>query len=166
MRAAEIAQVTRAHRPHETAEDRIATRRYQPDRRGLRLDMRRTLRGSFGAPAATSSISIGSGGSTSRRRFVALLDISGSMSELPGVPAFPATAIHRCGASGCRCFCSAPADQCDAVLAGARSRRGAGALFGDGSGTGPAAPASPPLAAQLQQIMGPAGAGAGRDRAC
>ena len=68
MSAAEIAQVTRAIAQMKLPQAELHTRRYQPDARGLRLDMRRTLRGSPCAPAATSSISIGSGGSTSRRR--------------------------------------------------------------------------------------------------
>ena len=67
MSAAEIAQVTRAIAQMRLPQAELRTRRYQPDARGLRLDMRRTLRGSC-APAATSSTSTASGGSTSRRR--------------------------------------------------------------------------------------------------
>ena len=68
MSAAEIAAVTRAIAKMKLPQAELRTRRYQPDARGLRLDMRRTLRGSVCAPAAISSISIGWGGSTSRRR--------------------------------------------------------------------------------------------------
>ena len=45
MSAAEIAQVTRAIAQMKLPQAELRTRRYQPDARGLRLDMRRTLRG-------------------------------------------------------------------------------------------------------------------------
>ena len=47
MSAAEIAQVTRAIDQMKLPQAELRTRRYQPDARGLRLDMRRTLRGSL-----------------------------------------------------------------------------------------------------------------------
>src|SRR5207247_6302450 len=47
MSAAEIAQVTRAIAEMKLPQAELRTRRYQPDARGLRLDMRRTLRGSL-----------------------------------------------------------------------------------------------------------------------
>jgi uncharacterized protein with von Willebrand factor type A (vWA) domain len=47
MSAAEIAQVTRAIAQMKLPQAELRTRRYQPDARGLRLDMRRTLRGSL-----------------------------------------------------------------------------------------------------------------------
>src|SRR6266853_1798251 len=47
MSAAEIAQVTRAIANMKLPQAELHTRRYQPDARGLRLDMRRTLRGSL-----------------------------------------------------------------------------------------------------------------------
>src|SRR3981189_3195766 len=47
MSAAEIAQVTRAIAEMTLPQAELRTRRYQPDARGLRLDMRRTLRGSL-----------------------------------------------------------------------------------------------------------------------
>ena len=68
MSAAEIAEVTRAIAQMKLPQAELRTRRYQPDARGLRLDMRRTLRGSPCAPAARSSTSASSAGSTSRRR--------------------------------------------------------------------------------------------------
>src|ERR1700709_652039 len=46
MSAAEIAQVTRAIAQMKLPQAELRTRRYQPDARGLRLDMRRTPRGS------------------------------------------------------------------------------------------------------------------------
>ena len=45
----------------------LRTRRYQPDARGLRLDMRRTLRGVLRTGGEIIDIQ-SSGGSTSRRR--------------------------------------------------------------------------------------------------
>ena len=46
MSAAEIAQATRAIAQMRLPQAELRTRRYQPDARGFRLDMRRTLRGS------------------------------------------------------------------------------------------------------------------------
>src|SRR5246127_1990960 len=46
MSAAEIAEVTRAIDKMKLPQAELRTRRHQPDRRGLRLDFRRTLRGS------------------------------------------------------------------------------------------------------------------------
>src|SRR3954470_5377742 len=47
MSAAEIAEATRAIAQMKLPQAELRTRRYQPDARGLRLDMRRTLRGSL-----------------------------------------------------------------------------------------------------------------------
>src|SRR6185437_2368983 len=47
MSAAEIAQATRAIAQMKLPQAELRTRRYQPDARGLRLDMRRTLSGSL-----------------------------------------------------------------------------------------------------------------------
>jgi uncharacterized protein len=47
MSAAEIATVTRAIARMKLPQAELRTRRYQPDKRGLRLDMRRTLRASL-----------------------------------------------------------------------------------------------------------------------
>ncbi len=47
MTAAEIAQVTRAIAQMKLPQAELRTRRYQPEVRGSRLDMRRTLRGSL-----------------------------------------------------------------------------------------------------------------------
>src|ERR1700716_3163101 len=78
MSAAEIAAVTRAIAQMKLPQAELRTRRYQPDARGLRLDLRRTLRGS-----------LRTGGDIIDIRqlrplrnpapIVALLDISGSM---------------------------------------------------------------------------------------
>ncbi len=46
MSAAEIAQVTRAIAQMRLPQAELRTRRYRPDARGLRLDIRRTMRGS------------------------------------------------------------------------------------------------------------------------
>src|SRR6202008_2300458 len=47
MSAAEIAEVTRAIAKMRLPQAELETRRYRPDARGLRLDMRRTIRSSL-----------------------------------------------------------------------------------------------------------------------
>ncbi len=80
MSAAEIAQVTRAIAQMKLPQAELRTRRYQPDARGLRLDMRRTLRGSL--RTGGDIIDIHRLGRIDKPApIVALLDISGSMSE-------------------------------------------------------------------------------------
>jgi uncharacterized protein with von Willebrand factor type A (vWA) domain len=80
MSAAEIAQVTRAIAQMKLPQAELRTRRYQPDARGLRLDMRRTLRGSL--RTGGDIIDIHKLGRIDKPApIVALLDISGSMSE-------------------------------------------------------------------------------------
>src|SRR4030088_711054 len=56
MSAAEIAQVTRAIAQMKLPQAELRTRRYQPDARGLRLRMRRTLRGALRARAEIIAI--------------------------------------------------------------------------------------------------------------
>jgi uncharacterized protein with von Willebrand factor type A (vWA) domain len=80
MTAAEIAQVTRAIAQLKLPQAELRTRRYQPDARGARLDMRRTLRGSL--RTGGDIIDIHRLGRIDKPApIVALLDISGSMSE-------------------------------------------------------------------------------------
>src|SRR4030081_3330556 len=80
MSAAEIAQVTRAIAQMKLPQAELHTRRYQPNARGLRLDMRRTLRGS--RRPGGDIINIHRLGRIDKPApIVALLDISGSMSE-------------------------------------------------------------------------------------
>ena len=80
MSAAEIAQVTRAIAQMKLPQAELRTRRYQPDARGLRLDMRRTLRGSL--RTGGDIIDIHRLGRIDKPApIVALLDISGSMSQ-------------------------------------------------------------------------------------
>jgi uncharacterized protein with von Willebrand factor type A (vWA) domain len=80
MTAAEIAEVTRAIENMKLPQAELHTRRYQPDARGLRLDMRRTLRGSL--RTGGDIIDIHKLGRIDKPApIVALLDISGSMSE-------------------------------------------------------------------------------------
>jgi uncharacterized protein with von Willebrand factor type A (vWA) domain len=80
MTAAEIAQVTRAITAMRLPQAELRTRRYRPDARGLRLDMRRTLRGSL--RTGGDIIDIRKLGRIDKPApIVALLDISGSMSE-------------------------------------------------------------------------------------
>jgi uncharacterized protein len=80
MSAAEIAQVTRAIAQMKLPQAELRTRRHQPDSRGLRLDLRRTLRGSL--RTGGDIIDIHRLGRIDKPApIVALLDISGSMSE-------------------------------------------------------------------------------------
>lgn len=80
MSAAEIAEVTRAIAQMRLPQAELRTRRYRPDTRGLRLDMRRTLRGSL--RTGGDIIDIHRLGLIDKPApIVALLDISGSMSE-------------------------------------------------------------------------------------
>jgi uncharacterized protein with von Willebrand factor type A (vWA) domain len=78
MTAAEIAQVIRAVEKMQLPQAELETRRYQPDARGLRLDMRRTIRSSLRTGGEIIDIrKLG----RIEKPIVALLDISGSMSE-------------------------------------------------------------------------------------
>src|SRR5579863_9245095 len=78
MTAAEIAEVTRAIAEMKLPQAELRTRRYRPDPRGLRLDMRRTLRGSL--RTGGDIIDIHRLGRIDKPApIVALLDISGSM---------------------------------------------------------------------------------------
>jgi uncharacterized protein len=80
MTAAEIAEVTRAIAGMKLPQAELRTRRYRPDARGLKLDMRRTLRGSL--RTGGDIIDIRKLGRIDKPApIVALLDISGSMSE-------------------------------------------------------------------------------------
>jgi len=80
MSAAEIAQVTRAIANMRLPQAELRTRRYQVDVRGPRLDLRRTLRGSL--RTGGDIIDLHRLGRIDKPApIVALLDISGSMSE-------------------------------------------------------------------------------------
>ena len=80
MSAAEIAEATRAIERMRLPQAELETRRYQPDARGLKLDMRRTLRGSLRTGGEIVDIRK-LGRIEKPAPIVALLDISGSMSE-------------------------------------------------------------------------------------
>lgn len=80
MTAAEIAEVTRAIDRMRLPQAELETRRYQPDPRGLKLDMRRTLRGSLRTGGEIIDVRR-LGRIEKPAPIVALLDISGSMSE-------------------------------------------------------------------------------------
>jgi hypothetical protein len=80
MSAAEIAEVTRAITNMRLPQAELRTRRFQPDSRGLKLDLRRTLRGSL--RTGGDIVEIRRLGLIDKPApIVALLDISGSMSE-------------------------------------------------------------------------------------
>jgi uncharacterized protein len=80
MSAAEIAEATRAIERMRLPQAKLETRRYQPDARGLKFDMRRTLRGSLRTGGEIVDIRK-LGRIAKPAPIVALLDISGSMSE-------------------------------------------------------------------------------------
>jgi uncharacterized protein len=80
MTAAEIAEATRAIDMMRLPQAELETRRYKPDPRGPRLDMRRTLRGSLRTGGDIIDI-YRLGRIEKPAPIVALLDISGSMSE-------------------------------------------------------------------------------------
>ena len=80
MTAAEIAEATRAIDLMRLPQAELETRRYRPDARGLKLDMRRTLRGSLRTGGDIIDI-YKLGRIEKPAPIVALLDISGSMSE-------------------------------------------------------------------------------------
>ena len=80
MSVAEIAEATRAIEKMRLPQAELETRRYQPDARGLKLDMRRTLRGSLRTGGEIVDIRK-LGRIEKPAPIVALLDISGSMSE-------------------------------------------------------------------------------------
>ncbi len=80
MSAAEVAQVIRAIARMRLPQAELVTRRHRPDPRGLRLDMRRTVRRSL--RTSGEIIDIRKLGRLEKPApIVALLDISGSMSE-------------------------------------------------------------------------------------
>lgn len=80
MSAAEIAEVTQAIAKMRLPQAELRTRRTRPDDRGVRLDLRRTLRGSL--RTGGDIVDIHRLGLTDKPApIVALLDISGSMSE-------------------------------------------------------------------------------------
>ena len=80
MSAAEIAEVTRAIAEMRLPQAELRTRRVQPDARGRKLDLRRTLRGSLRTGGDIVDIRR-LGPIVKPAPIVALLDISGSMSE-------------------------------------------------------------------------------------
>lgn len=80
MSAAEIAEVTRAIASMRLPQAELRTRRHAPDRHGRRLDLRRTLRASLRAGGEIVDIRK-LGPLDKPSPIVALLDISGSMSE-------------------------------------------------------------------------------------
>ena len=80
MTAAEIAEATRAIDRMRWPQAELKTRRYRPDARGLKLDMRRTVRGSLRTGGDIIDI-YRLGRIEKPAPIVALLDISGSMSE-------------------------------------------------------------------------------------
>ena len=80
MSAAEIAEVTRAISKMKLPQAELRTRRFKPDARGQRLDLRRTLRGSLRTGGEIVNFHH-LGRIDKPAPIVALLDISGSMTD-------------------------------------------------------------------------------------
>ncbi len=80
MSAAEIAEVTRAIAKMNLPQAELRTRRFAPDARGLKLDLRRTIRASLRTGGDIVDLRH-LGRIDKPAPIVALLDISGSMSE-------------------------------------------------------------------------------------
>jgi hypothetical protein len=80
MSAAEITEATRAIEMMRLPQAELETRRYKPDAHGLKLDMRRTLRASLRTGGEIVDLRK-LGRIEKPAPIVALLDISGSMSE-------------------------------------------------------------------------------------
>jgi len=80
MSAAEIAEVTRAIAQMKLPQAELRTRRFKPDARGQRLDLRRTLRGSLRTGGEIVKFQR-LGRIDKPAPIVALLDISGSMTD-------------------------------------------------------------------------------------
>ena len=163
MSAAEIAQVTRAIAQMKLPQAELRTRRYRPDARGLRLDMRRTLRGSL--RTSGDIIDIHRLGRIDKPApIVALLDISGSMSEYTRLFLH---FLHAITDARKRVSVFLFGTRLTNVTRALRARDPDEALASCqflGAGLGRRHPHRH-LAAYLQQIVGPARARAGRDRA-
>ena len=163
MSAAEIAQVTRAIAQMKLPQAELRTRRYQPDARGLRLDLRRTLRGSL--RTGGDIVDIRRLGLIDKPApIVALLDISGSMSEYTRLflhflhaitDARKRVSVFLFGTRLTNVTRALRARDPDEALASCSSC---------GGGLGRRHP-DRDLAAQLQQAVGPPRARAGRHRA-
>src|SRR3982074_1386894 len=163
MSAAEIAQVTRAIAQMKLPQAELRTRRYQPDARGLRLDLRRTLRGSL--RTGGDIVDIRRLGLIDKPApIVALLDISGSMSEYTRLFLH---FLHAITDARKRVSVFLFGTRLTNVTRALRARDPDEALASCSSAVGGRGRAQPHrrLAAPLQQSGGPAGARAGRDRA-
>ena len=163
MSAAEIAQVTRAIAQMKLPQAELRTRRYQPDARGLRLDMRRTLRGSL--RTGGDIIDIHRLGRIDKPApIVALLDISGSMSEYTRLFLHFLHAITDARKRVSVFLFGTRLTNVTRSLAGARSRRGAGELLVDGGGLGRRHPDRAPRC--IPSTNCGAGGCSGRARSC
>jgi uncharacterized protein with von Willebrand factor type A (vWA) domain len=121
MTAAEIAAAKQAIKSLVLALDEVKTRRLSPDRRGHRIDMRRTLRASMKAGGAVIDLKY-LGPRTKAPPIVALIDISGSMSQYTRLLLHFLHAVTD-ARSACAPSCSAHATNV-ARAQGARPRRG------------------------------------------
>ena len=163
MSAAEIAEVTRAIANMKLPQAELRTRRYQPDAKGLRLDMRRTLRSSL--RTGGEIIDIRKLGRIDKPApIVALLGYLGLDERIyPPVPAFP-PCHHRRPQARLGVPVRHAADQCDARRCGRAIRTKRWRAVRPRWRIGPAAPASPPRCTPSTNCG--AGACSGRAPSC
>ncbi|MEY9361915.1 uncharacterized protein with von Willebrand factor type A (vWA) domain [Bradyrhizobium yuanmingense] len=163
MSAAEIAEALRAIERMRLPQAELLTRRRRPDARGLRLDLRRTLRASL--RTGGDIIDIHRLGRIEKPApIVALLDISGSMSEYTRLFLH---FLHAITDARKRVSVFLFGTRLTNVTRALRQRdpdEALGELLGLGRGLGRRHP-DLGFAAQLQQIVGAAGAEPGRHRA-
>ena len=163
MSAAEIAEVTRAIADMRLPQAELRTRRYQPDAKGLRLDMRRTLRSSL--RTGGEIIDIRKLGRIEKPApIVALLDISGSMSEYTRLFLHFLHAITDARKRVSVFLFGTRLTNVTRALAGARSRTRRWRAVRRRWRIGPGGTRIATSLHTLQQIVGPAGARPGRHR--
>ena len=163
MTAAEIAAAKDAIKRLVLPLDEVKTRRLAPHPRGHLIDMRRTLRASLKAGGAVIDLKY-LGPKTKAPPLVALLDISGSMSQYTRLFLHFLHARHRCAQARPHLPVRHAAHQRHPRAQGARSGRRAGRLLGERAGL-VGRHAHRLLAARLQQAVGAPRAHPGRDRA-
>ena len=124
--------------------DEVKTRRLAPHRHGHSIDMRRTLRASMKARRRADRSEISAGPKTKTPPIVALLDISGSMSQYTRLFLHFLHAVTDARKRVHTFLFGTRLTNVTRALKETRPRRGAGGLLGERARTGRAARASPP----------------------
>ena len=146
MTAAEIAAAKQAIARLALPLDLVRTRRLAAARRGHMIDMRRTLRASLKAGGAVIDLKY-LGPRQKEPPIVALLDISGSMSQYTRLFLHFLHALTEREKRVATFLFGTRLTNVTRAIRAARSRRGAGRLLARMWSTGRAAPASPPRCA-------------------